>query len=214
MQTKTFHKIKIWAIIPVKPFHKGKSRLSKILSDTDRNYLNQRLLINSLQVIKNVASIDNIIVVSCDLSALAIAREYGVHTILENRLTEINRAINRAVIWLNERKVSKVLIIPTDLPLIKIEDVENFLQLSKKNPEIVIAPDHNQTGTNALLVNPLGIFQFNFGENSFVKHIEQAKAKLINIHIYHSKNIGHDLDSSEDLVFIRRNGFRLLMEEK
>ncbi len=86
----------LWAIIPIKPLRRGKSRLSSVLSEKEREDLNHSLLIRSIDCLKQVREIDQIVVISHDPAALRFSRECGVRTIQENRNTNINNALRKA----------------------------------------------------------------------------------------------------------------------
>jgi 2-phospho-L-lactate guanylyltransferase len=191
------------AIIPIKPLRRGKSRLSSVLSEDKREGLNQYLLSSTLQCLKNIREIDHILVISYDPSALTLARKFGARTVLENRNTNINRALRKASLAAKAINSSKILIVPADLPLITKEDILAVIKNSGNPPEIVIVPDRKMSGTNVLLVNPIGAIKYDFGEWSFRKHIEQAERKKINIKICKRKNLSFDLDLPEDLEFLK-----------
>ncbi len=67
----------IWAVVPVKPLRRGKSRLAAILTQDEREDLNRRMLVHSLETLKKVPEIEQVLVVSRDPGALALARDYG-----------------------------------------------------------------------------------------------------------------------------------------
>jgi len=191
------------AIIPIKPLRRGKSRLSSVLSEDKREGLNKFLLTSTLQCLKKINEIDHIIVISYDPSALTLARKFGARTVLENRNTNINRALRKATLAAKAINSSKILIVPADLPLLTKDDIFAVLIKSRKPPEIVIVPDRKMSGTNILLINPIGAIKYNFGEWSFRKHIEQAERKKINIKICQRKNLSFDLDLPEDWEFLK-----------
>ncbi|NIP42965.1 MAG: hypothetical protein GWN00_19660, partial [Aliifodinibius sp.] len=83
----------LWAIVPVKPLTRGKSRLSNVLTREERTQLNQFLLQNTINTLNDILEIDNILVVSRDQSALALARELGAKTVLENGAPKLNVAL-------------------------------------------------------------------------------------------------------------------------
>ena len=58
-------------------------------------------------------------------------------------------------------------------------------------------------GTNALFINPTGILDYDFGEWSFKKHIEQAERKKIRVEIYNNDRLGFDLDLPEDMAIYK-----------
>ena len=47
----------IWAIVPVKPLRRGKSRLAEMLSEDERAELNSRLLTHTLETLKNTPDV-------------------------------------------------------------------------------------------------------------------------------------------------------------
>ncbi len=193
----------LWAIIPIKPLRRGKSRLSSILSEQEREDLNHNLLIHSINCLKQVKEVDQIVVISHDPAALSFSREFGVKTIQENRNTNLNNALRKATQAAKAFSASKILVIPADLPLILPEDLSELISKSKSAPEIIISPDRKMYGTNALFINPTGIMDYDFGQWSFKKHIEQAERKKIRVEIYNNDRIGFDLDLPEDLDHYR-----------
>jgi 2-phospho-L-lactate guanylyltransferase len=195
----------LWAIIPIKPLRRGKSRLAGLMTAEEREFLNQKLLIRTIHCLENISQIDQIAVISHDPSALHIARELGVTTIQETRNTEINNALRKATQAIMASNASKLLIVPADLPLILPEDITDLLSKSNYEEEIIISPDIRMCGTNALFVNPIGIIDYEFGLWSFRKHVEQAQRKKIHVEIYNNDRIAFDLDLPEDLDFLRKN---------
>ena len=191
------------AIIPIKPLRKGKSRLSSVLSEEKREGLNQYLLTSTLQCLRKINEIDHILVVSYDQSALSLAKKYGARTVLENQNTNINRALRKATFAAKALKSSKILVVPADLPLLTEDDLLSVIGESGDPPEIVIVPDRKMSGTNMLLINPIGAIKYDFGEWSFRKHIEQAERKKINIKICNRSNLSFDLDLPEDWEFLK-----------
>ena len=197
------------AIVPVKPLRRGKSRLSGILSVEERTKLNRNMLSNMLTCVRNVSQIDYFIVISYDPTTLALARELGAKTVLESRITTLNRALRKATAVAKAFNSTQVLILPADLPLINKVDLNSFIQLRGKPPEIIISSDYRQNGTNALLVNPIGALDYDFGEWSFKKHIEQAERKRLRIGISNIDSFKYDLDIPEDLELLKTKGIVL-----
>ncbi len=189
----------LWAIIPVKPLRRGKSRLSGVLSEDDRAMLNYSMLGNLLMTLSNVEEIDDILVVSRDTSALALAREHGARTVQEDGHPGLNTALHRATAVAQLYAVEAILILPADLPLITPRDVKELIQLAGKPPCVVISPDRRNDGTNALYINPPGLIEYKYGLGSFAKHKEQAEAKNVHVSVCKISSIALDLDLPEDL---------------
>jgi len=164
----------LWAIIPVKPLRRGKSRLSGVLSLEARTALNHYLLSNTLEILAAVPEIEHTLVVSRDPEALTIAREYGARTVQEQGSPQLNIALSRATMVALSHSVQGVLIIPADLPLLTGEDIHEVVKRAVDPPVVVITPDRHHQGTNALLISPPGLIRYEYGAGSFQRHCLQA----------------------------------------
>lgn len=192
----------LWAIVPVKPLRRGKSRLADVLSGEERAALNKKLLIHTLDTITVVPALEQVLVVSRDPEALAIARFHGARTVLEDGTPHLNLAITRATAVAKMYSAIGVLVLPADLPQITPEDVTTMVNAAGMAPSVVIAPDHRKEGTNALLVKPPGLLTYQFGLHSFQKHVSQAQSHGVEPKIVELPSLAHDVDLPEDLVFL------------
>ncbi|MBU3954816.1 MAG: 2-phospho-L-lactate guanylyltransferase [Proteobacteria bacterium] len=190
------------AIVPIKPLRRGKSRLSSVLSEQNREGLNQYLLNSTLDCLSNIPEIDQIIVVSYDPTVLTLARKYGVRTVLESRNSNINRALRKATIAAVAVKATKVLIVPADIPFLNKSSIYEVIGMTGDSPEIIIVPDRKSSGTNLMLINPIGAIKYDFGEWSFRKHIEQAERKKVKVKVCRCDNLTFDLDWPEDWDYL------------
>lgn len=195
----------LWAIVPVKPLRRGKSRLSEILSEDERAHLNHQLFTHTIQVLQQVEAISNILVVSRDSNVLTEAREMDVRTVTENGAPELNNALRRASLFSKAFSTEGVLIVPADLPLLTPQDVTDFLAQRTQPPMVVITPDRRRGGTNMLLIDPADLLTFSFGEDSFDKHCDLAKSKGADVIVYENERIALDLDVPEDYEILTSN---------
>lgn len=189
----------LWAIIPVKPLRRGKSRLSGVLSLEARTALNHYLLSNTLDILASVREIEYTLVVSRDPEALTIAREYGARTVQEQGSPQLNIALTRATMVAMSHSVQGVLIVPADLPLITVDDIHEVIKRSSDPPVVVITPDRHQQGTNALLISPPGLIHYDFGAGSFQRHCIQAMKAGARLEICERSSVALDIDFPEDL---------------
>ncbi|MCJ7659635.1 MAG: 2-phospho-L-lactate guanylyltransferase [Anaerolineales bacterium] len=192
----------LWAIVPVKPLRRGKSRLSEILTEDERTDLNKRLLANTLATLSEIPEIEHVLVVSRDQAALSLAREFGARTVLENGMPLLNVALTRATVVAKEYATRGVLIVPADLPLISPEDVRVMLSKVKDPPVVIVAPDRHKEGTNALLVCPAGLIEYDFGPGSFERHCERARSAGARLEIVELDSLALDMDVPEDLDLV------------
>jgi 2-phospho-L-lactate guanylyltransferase len=193
------------AIIPVKPLRRGKSRLAGILSEEERTLLNYTMLGNTLRTLTNVPEVSRILVISRDTSALALARDFGARTLQEDGTSDLNTALQRATVVAQMRGALSLLILPADLPLLTPASLKPLIDSSARPPVLAIAPDRRREGTNALLVNPPGLIEYQFGPGSFQRHVEQAQRYPgVRVAICEQPELALDLDLPEDLELLRQ----------
>lgn len=193
----------LWAIVPVKPMNNAKSRLSAVLSPEQRFELAQAMFRHVLSVVSSAPAVAGVLVISRDTKALAIAREMGAKTIQESAFSDLNPALTRAAMFIKSWRAQAVLILPADLPFLQVEDIQALAALGGKQ-SLVIATDHNGDGTNALLANPPDLIQFDYGPDSYQRHIASAKGAGITVRTYHSDSLASDIDVPADLELYRR----------
>jgi len=194
----------IWAIVPVKPLRRGKSRLASVLNDQERADLNRMLLERTLRTLLELKEVEEVLVVSRDSSALALARDMGARTVQEDGAPTLNTALKRATVVAQVYASGGVLVIPADLPLLAPADVLALLQHATNPPVVVIAPDRHQNGTNALLLSPSNLIEYDFGGDSFQRHCERARRAGARLEIVNLPSLGLDVDFPEDLELVRQ----------
>jgi 2-phospho-L-lactate guanylyltransferase len=191
-----------WAIVPVKPLGRGKSRLAGVLTQEERLDLNSQLLTHTVDILQDIPEIEHVLVVSRDQSALSLARAHGARTVQENGAPELNIALTRATMVAKSYATRGVLIIPSDLPMITKEDVYAMLERVQDPPVVVVAPDRRKHGTNALLVCPAGLIEYDYGPNSFERHCQGALKAGARLEICELPSLALDMDLPEDLELV------------
>jgi 2-phospho-L-lactate guanylyltransferase len=194
--------MRLWAIVPVKPLRKGKSRLVGVLTEDERFHLNQHFLSHTIRTLNEVDEIDQVLVISSDHMTLAKAQECGARTVLEIGAPHLNNALVNATNVAQTNGVHCVMIVPTDLPQISPNEVRSIISLGMNPPVVVVTPDYLHEGTNALMVNPAGLIKYNFGVGSFQKHCECAKNVNAKLVVCELVAMAHDIDKPEDLKYL------------
>ncbi len=193
--------LEIYALVPVKPFRRAKSRLSPVASKPIRAALARALLARTLDVLAaSSIRLDGlrICMVSRDITALDMARRRGVAALAETEPGQ-NEALDQARRWAVGRGAQGVLVLPADLPGVLPEDVEAMIRLGRERHCAVIAPDAQGQGTNALFLRPPDALNLAFGPHSFPEHCAQAETSQLALHIYRSPTVALDLDTPADL---------------
>lgn len=204
---------KIYAIIPVSQFSNAKTRLSPFLSPEERENLLKAMLKDIAIALKPI--VDKIIIISKDDDVLSYARELELTTLIEEEHEKtknlkasdnsgLNLALKQAMKW-SRTKTRKVIILPSDIPLIGKTNIKLLIDHSKKL-DFIIVPSKGG-GTNTLITKPL-VIDMKFGEFSFKKHIEEAEKKKLNPMIHDSFYMALDVNTTEDLgeIMIHGNG--------
>lgn len=199
----------IWTIIPVKPLSRSKSRLASVLSPAERQQLSETLFRRVLAAVQATPQVAGTLVISRDPRALAIARDLNAHTVQESGAPELNNALMRATQVVGGWRGGAVLILPADLPLITPEDVRGMIELGQETLTVVIATDHNEDGTNAMLIRPPGTIPYAYGPGSFQRHRELALEAGATFKRFISERLALDIDTPADLEeYYRRSGSR------
>jgi 2-phospho-L-lactate guanylyltransferase len=186
----------LWAIIPVKPFAQGKSRLAGVLGAAERAALNRRLFGRVLDATLVTFRPERVVVVTGDALLLALVRGQGLHA-LQDTDGGLNAALGFACRYAVERGAPAIAVVPSDLPTVTAGDVAALAAALGPAPCCVIAPDEQEQGTNALALTPPDPGFFRYGPASFQAHIEAAKARGMAPHILRRPGLAGDLDTPE-----------------
>ena len=186
-----------WAVIPVKPFRAGKSRLAGLLGVDDRAALNRRLFGRVLTATLAAFKPDRVMVVTADPLLLPLMRGQGLHAI-EDAGGGLNAALDLACRYVAARGARAIAVLPSDLPGVTADDVRALVANLKPASCCVIAPDGQEEGTNALALTLPAPGFFRFGPNSFQAHLELAKTRGMTVRILRRPGLTHDLDTPDE----------------
>lgn len=199
--------MQLWLIVPVKPFALGKSRLAPVLAQEERMDLARTLLMQTLKAVAAVEHLGGIIAISRDESVLALARQCGASTLTETAFVPpnhadpeagLNHALQQARAVAVARGADAVLVLPADLPLLTVPDIDALIQLGLGCERCVVLAGSGDGGTNALLVRPPHAIDFAYGPQSLDRHRARAEAAGLTVHLVDSPALALDLDSPAD----------------
>ena len=189
-----------FAIIPVSRFSQAKTRLSPTLTPLERENLLKAMLKDVITAIRS--SVNQVVVISSDKDVLNFVKDLNVACLEEEGQTDLNGALTQAVKYCSQ-KAEQVLIIPSDVPLIRQSQAQEMVELSEKWPVIIVPAKGG--GTNALLCPTSGI-EMQFGDCSFFQHLEEANKAGLHRYIYDSFYLSLDVNTAEDLGEIMLHG--------
>jgi 2-phospho-L-lactate guanylyltransferase len=189
----------LWAVIPVKPLNRAKSRLAEVLSPELRYQFAEIMLRHVLTVVAATPQITGTLVISRDTKALSIARDLGAKTIQESTPSDLNPALERATEVVRLWGAGAALVLPADLPFLTVQDLATIAEMGAFGTVAVIATDRERDGTNAMLLRPAGMIPFTYGSRSFERHVIAAKLAGAEVKFYDAPSVQLDVDVPADL---------------
>lgn len=190
-------------VIPVKFFANAKSRLAGYLEPEERAELAKAFCLDLFATLANVRGVDAVFVVSNEVRALEWAKQNGWQKLPETQQLSEAASVDFACGHCEMLGFDALLRIPTDIPLLRSEDVEQMFAALDDAPSCVMAPSRDGAGTNALLRSPPRAFPSFFGKDSLVRHREAARAAGVAVKIIHNRRIELDVDEPGDLELLR-----------
>ncbi len=197
--------MKTSVIIPVKSFHKSKTRLQ--LSEEKTIELCRLLLREVIKTVSESGLIDKTIVVSNENKISDIIEEYDCKRIPDVDEESVNDAVGLAESYLLENKFTHSIVLPLDVPFFYSEDIEKLLNFSSEK-SVVIVPSIHFDGTNALLRTPIDSMKPRYDEGSYSFQIESAKNFDVKICVGLVYRLMLDIDSVEDLEFVIKQNIK------
>jgi 2-phospho-L-lactate guanylyltransferase len=193
----------IEAVVALKTLAQSKRRLSAVLSDEQRCDLVEAMARDVLSCLLGHPEIDTVHVVCGEgwgrsdfLEGALVMWEEG-----ENREGDLIAAYEMVAA---KTAAERLLFIHADLPFLGREDISAVIGASLDD-HAVLSPDLTETGTNAVLRWRHQSLPLCFGEDSFARHQQAAKASGTPWRIVRAHGVARDVDEPEDLDRLKRN---------
>jgi len=189
------------AIIPIGRLEGAKSRLGGTLDAEERRDLVETMASRTIRAALAAPSVDDVLVVSPDPDVRERAAQLGART-LRQRTSGLNAGLDEARADALASGADAIAILPIDLPLISPDAIDQLVEpLASvvERPLVVLAPDRQGRGTNALVVAPPDAIDFGFGGDSRVCHRDRAAAAGAR-YVELDGPLELDLDTPDDLL--------------
>jgi 2-phospho-L-lactate guanylyltransferase len=195
----------IWAVLPVKAFEDAKQRLAPLLSPAQRRALAEIMLGEVLDALAAARGLAGILVVTCDPRAAEMAARTGARVTAEGARAGHTGAVAAGLRLLAREGCGGMLAVPGDIPAVTAAEIEAVLAAHRPGPAFTIAPARDDLGSNAVLCSPPDAVPLRFGDNSFLPHLDAARAAGIEPTIVRQvPGIATDIDSPADLAAFLR----------
>lgn len=199
-----------WALVPVKRFDRGKSRLGDALEPGAREELSRAMFDRVVgEVLAKVVArgdLAGVLVVTDGDEVAARARAHGAEAMISEGVRpgrKLGAIVDEGLADLERRGAKAALVIMGDLPSLEPEDVLALAALLATH-DLALAPDSAGTGTNALAVHLPAPMPTRFcGGESLADHLEDARKLGLRVALCERAGFGFDVDQPGDYERLR-----------
>lgn len=185
-------------LIPVKNLSGAKQRLASLMDQASRTELAQTMLLDVLSTLHGWKDRPALALVTSDAYAVGLARKFGFDVIADPENAGETAAIEMATRRCIEAGAESTLVIPADIPLIEIWELEEIFRQAPETGSVLV-PAGDGRGTNAAYRRPADLFPLRFGNDSFKPHHASAQATGKPCVVLQLPGIAIDVDNPADL---------------
>ena len=192
----------VWALIPVKDFARGKSRLD-VLDAHERERFARGLFDHVLAAVMECDELAGVAIVTDSDAVAELARKCGAVAIPDTPSASLGGIVDAALDALAARGAYGVVVVMSDLPCVEPDELRAMVR-ELRGHDVVVAPDLRDEGTNALALRLPGRGPTSFGNaRSFAMHCERAAMRGARLSVQRSAGLGFDVDVPSDLEQLR-----------
>jgi 2-phospho-L-lactate guanylyltransferase len=188
--------------VPVKSLERSKSRLAGWLSPLERGALTLAMLEDVLDVAQTTAGWE-VWVISPDEAVLEVAARRRARAVVEAR-PGLAAAVRQVEALAVAEGVQALAVLAADLPLL----TPQALSAALRTLGSVVIGRSAREGTSLLLRRPPRAIPARFGEDSFRRHLELARAKGLPVSVVERPELAFDLDLPSDILTLLADGRR------
>jgi 2-phospho-L-lactate/phosphoenolpyruvate guanylyltransferase len=190
----------IWAVIPVKGFARGKSRLAGVMEDEARAAFARALFTHVVQAVRSSGVIAGVLVATDDDDVARAAEALGASVQRDDAgaTGSLARVVDAALVAVAARGAAGALVLMADLPHLEARDVRE-LAGALAGAAVVLVADRHVSHTNALALAPPTCLRTCFGNaESFAAHRAAAAAAGLTARVIDNERIAFDVDHPDD----------------
>ncbi|MFQ5636032.1 MAG: NTP transferase domain-containing protein, partial [Gammaproteobacteria bacterium] len=117
-----------WAMVPVKDFAKAKSRLAGQLTAGQRREVARLMATDVLRALTQCPLLDGVTVMGQGPDQAQLAARFGCEFVPDVAGEALSHNLTRVSRQLAERGVRTLLVVPADLPDLRVDDIERVLR--------------------------------------------------------------------------------------
>ena len=188
------------AVVPIKTLTAAKQRLAGALASGARQSLAQAMFSDVLASLRRSRHVDDVAVVTSDVTAEALAHGDHVTLLRDERQEGQSAAALIGIRYAIVAGYDRVVLLPGDTPLLDARELDDLLERCETSGlGAAIVPDRHGTGTNSLVLTPPDAMAPSFGPDSCERHVELAEEAGVAYRVEQVASLAHDVDTPEDL---------------
>ena len=190
----------MWAIIPINEFSRSFTRLSSVLDLEQRMELAKNLSSRLIQILLAVDEVEKIVLFTCEKNWPGELQHSKLVIRKDEDKKPLKQKIDSVADWAYGSGAKKMMYLSIDLPIVEKKDITQIIDSHKHGLTLVQAKKDG--GTNALIADLPRKINFQFGADSFRKHLEAAKLEKLKTNIQSVEGLSFDLDDQDDWEFL------------
>ncbi len=190
----------MWAIIPINEFSRSFTRLSSVLDLEQRMELAKNLSSRLIQILLAVDEVEKIVLFTCEKNWPGEMQHSKLVLRKDEDKKPLKQKIDSVADWAYGSGAKKMMYLSIDLPIVEKKDITQIIDSHKHGLTLVQAKKDG--GTNALIADLPRKINFQFGADSFRKHLEAAKLEKLKTNIQSTEGLSFDLDDHDDWEFL------------
>ena len=190
----------MWAIIPINEFSRSFTRLSSVLDLEQRMELAKNLSSRLIQILLAVDEVEKIVLFTCEKNWPGEMQHSKLVLRKDEDKKPLKQKIDSVADWAYGSGAKKMMYLSIDLPIVEKKDITQIIDSHKHGLTLVQAKKAG--GTNALIADLPRKINFQFGADSFRKHLEAAKLEKLKTNIQSTEGLSFDLDDHDDWEFL------------
>ena len=190
----------MWAIIPINEFSRSFTRLSSVLDLEQRMELAKNLSSRLIQILLTVDEVEKIVLFTCEKNWPGELQHSKLVLRKDEDKKPLKQKIDSVADWAYGSGAKKMMYLSIDLPIVEKKDITQIIDSHKHGLTLVQAKKDG--GTNALIADLPRKINFQFGADSFRKHLEAAKLEKLKTNIQSAEGLSFDLDDQDDWEFL------------
>ena len=190
----------MWAIIPINEFSRSFTRLSSVLDPEQRTKLAKNLSSRLIQILLAVDEVEKVILFTSEKNWPGELQHSKLVLRKDEDKKPLKQKIDSVADWAYGLGAKKMMYLSIDLPIVEKKDITQIIDSHTNGLTLVQAKKDG--GTNALSTDLPRKINFQFGADSFRKHLEAAKLEKLKTNIQSTEGLSFDLDDHDDWEFL------------